>query len=197
MRKLLIILSIAGFTITAYAQKTVPCPNCHGACKVTERCGACHNGAVFCNSCSGSGEKRERCSGCNGGYTERTVSKVCPGCNGRKSFSQNQPTDCSCRGGKRPVQNGNSVSYVDCTRCKGTGKLDNYVSIACRSCGGMGYSGTETIREKHSCNNGYISSTCSICSGKGAYVCSKCQGYANIQVDCRRCSGYGKIYVAG
>lgn len=196
-KKLLILLAVISFGISnVYAQKSVTCPSCNGSCKTTERCGNCHNGAILCNSCSGSGEKKERCHGCNHGYIERTVRKICSNCNGNRYFTQNQPKDCSCRNGKvAKTTRGGVVIYVACSRCNGRGILDNHVNVACRSCGATGYFGTETIRERHNCDYGYISNKCYTCNGRGSYMCSKCQGYANIQVGCRRCKGAGRIYV--
>jgi DnaJ-class molecular chaperone len=94
---------------------------------------------------------------------------------------------------------GGTVTYVKCQNCNGTGQKDNYVNVACRPCGGSGYSGTETVRERctrSGCSSGYITGTCNTCNGRTGTVCSKCNGYANIQKDCRRCSGNGFIYVS-
>jgi len=204
MKKFLLVLVTFvcfGISSSVYAQKKVPCPNNCNNGKVTERCDArgCYNGAIPCTSCGGSGKKSERCS-CDGGYVSKTVQKKCTNCNGARYFRENQPVPCNnCRGGQRPVNNGGTVTYVKCQNCNGTGQKDNYVNVACRPCGASGYSGTETVRERCSrsgCSNGYITGTCNTCNGRTGTVCTKCNGYANIQKDCRRCNGNGFIYVS-
>ena len=195
-----------------YARTEHKCDRCNGSGKVITKCDSCYNGAVMCRSCSGARETRTKCTGCDNGYVSKTVSKTCTSCNGRKSFSQNNPITCTLCQGRKQVpstvgggrsvtgRDGNqsttqgAVTYVNCQRCRGTGQQDNYVNIACGACGGSGTSGTETVREKHSCNNGYITSKCTTCNGVGSFSCTKCNGYANIQSNCSRCSGYGVIY---
>ncbi len=183
------------FTCTLSAQSTVTCPTCDGSGKVTKRCGHCHNGAIFCETCNYTGKIKERCYECDNGYIETTVKKRCTQCN-HGYVRVNRPTPCSCRGGKRPQKGpGGQTVYVTCNRCNGRGQLDNYVSERCSYCGGSGYSGTETKREKHHCNYGWIEKTCGECNGKRSYLCSHCQGYANVSTTCDRCRGNGRIYV--
>lgn len=179
-----------------FAQKKVDCPECRGSGKVVEICRECHNGAIFCESCYGKGSIREVCSGCNGtGYTERIKNKICPTCYGNRTVVRQQTTNCSCRGGKRPISRNGQTVYVNCDRCNGTGQLTSQVRETCSTCRGTGYSGTETERIKHNCDNGYLTSKCSRCNGVGSYMCKTCQGYANIRKNCPRCNGNGVIYV--
>jgi len=214
MKKYLVIITAIILLIASdgslFAQTAVTCPGCNGNRKVVERCPAgCYNGAVRCGTCNGNRETRERCSsGCSNGYIERSVPKTCTNCNGARSFRENQPVNCtSCRNGQRPVartitgRDGTqetTTTYVNCDRCRGTVQLDNFINVACRPCGGRGTSGTESVRERCSsgCSNGFITKTCGTCSGNGSFPCSRCQGFANIQVDCRRCRGEGRIFVA-
>lgn len=192
MKKIVMILvAVIGFGMSsAIAQSKVTCPKCSGSKKEVQKCpNNCHNGAIFCNSCSGSGQKKSTCSGCGGsGYTTRTVQNRCSNCNGVGYFSKNNPTTCTGCGGAGQRQG------RTCGNCRGKGQIDNISNIACRPCGGRGTI-SKTKQEKHSCNNGYVTNNCGTCSGRGSYMCSRCQGYASIQTDCSRCRGAGYVFV--
>lgn len=184
--------------INTYAQEKVTCPRCNGSGSTVERCTSCRNGSVPCSKCDMAGTIRERCTNCSGGYVSRTVNKTCYTCGGRRSVPQTRQIPCTCRNGKRPTTSrGGNVIYVDCSRCSGRGYKEERYSVTCRTCGGTGYSGTETKTERCSyCTNGYTTTTCSRCNGARGTMCTKCSGYANIKVNCSRCSGYGVIYVS-
>ncbi len=190
---------LLSITNSAVAQKKVTCPECHGSKKSVEQCSECRKGAVYCTTCNYTGKIRTRCSSCNGsGYTSRTVKKTCPDCNGQRFFRKDSPVKCSDCGGSGKVSLGRTVGghAYNCRRCGGSGQVNNYINVACRTCGASGYSGTETIREKcNNCDNGYVVTQCSKCNGTGAYMCTRCKGYEYISVDCRRCRGEGVIYV--
>ena len=177
------------------AQSQHPCSLCHGAKRIAVDCPAhCHNGAILCPVCQGSGHERERCRICHGSGTISETEEIrCDACQGRGSFKENQPKPCTCRGGKRPVTTrGGNVTYVDCQNCGGDGLLDNWVTVTCRSCHGSGVAGTRTTRVPcDNCDNGYNTSDCSNCRGRGSVRCDRCQGYASIMEDCPKCHGTG------
>lgn len=201
MKRILLIVFVVSAlaSLNIHAQTSHTCTTCQGSGKSVERCpNNCHNGAIFCTTCDYRGSIRKSCSSCNGrGSISSTVNKRCLSCGGSRYTKMSKQTPCTCRGGKRPqtTRGGNTI-YVDCSRCNGTGYLTSYYNAACRTCGGTGYSGTETTsRSCTSCGGvGSISSTCSKCGGKGCYTCSTCKGYANITATCSRCKGYGVIY---
>ncbi len=193
---LLLFMAFMAVSITISAQDWVTCPSCQGSKKEYAKCSYCHNGAIMCNQCY-NGTKRTRCGYCSGGYVSKTVKQTCSTCQGSRTISQNQRKKCSCRDGRRPVAGRDGrTRYVDCSRCGGTGELNNYVRVGCPTCNATGYSGTHTVREKcYQCDNGYVSETCSTCSGRGSYICSTCEGYSNVTRSCSRCNAYGKIAV--
>ena len=206
----LFLITLASGSGALYAQSRITCSSCNGSGQIADPCPArCHNGAIICNTCHGGRRTRDRCaSGCSNGFVQRSVPITCTNCNGARSFRQNQPINCtSCRGGRRPVartvtgRDGTpqqQVTYVNCDRCRGTGQLDNFVNVACRPCGGRGTTGTETVRERclSGCDNGFITRDCSACRGDGSVMCQRCQGFAHVRVNCRRCNGAGTVFAA-
>jgi RecJ-like exonuclease len=194
---LLVLFLAAGIV---YAGKEVPCPRCNGSRKVTENCpnSSCRNGGIPCTACNASGEKKERCTGCNNGYIEKITTLPCQTCKGYKTVTENRPVACGhCRNGQRAVTVNGQVKYVKCDTCNGTGKRDNYVKVTCPTCNGTGNSGTtQTSREKHNCDNGYITKKCDVCQGNRGTTCPTCKGYASIQKDCPKCWGRGTVTVA-
>ncbi len=193
---LFVLLVVISENVTA--QSWVTCPECHGNKTTVEKCKNCRNGAVYCEACNYSGKIKTRCPGCNGsGYTFKTVKKICPDCNGQRFFKKNSPVKCSNCGGRGKVSMGRNVGghMYNCRKCGGSGQVDNYINAACRKCGATGYFGTETVKERHHCDNGYVTKDCSICKGRGCYACPVCKGYSEIQTSCKRCHGNGSIYV--
>lgn len=198
MKRITFVLFAIFLATISQAQTTHECPECSGTGEKVERCGNCHNGAIYCSTCDYRGVVYHNCYSCNGsGQISSTVNKRCDECNGVGYTRMSKEKPCSCRGGKRPVTRNGRTVYVDCSRCSGAGYLLEYYNAGCRYCGGDGYSGTETVYNTcSSCSgNGSVKETCSTCNGKGCYVCDVCKGYANIKVTCKRCSGTGHIYV--
>jgi len=184
---------------SVYAAREVTCPECKGSRKVGANCpnSSCRNGTIPCTACNRSGVKKERCTGCDNGYTTKTINKVCPTCKGRKTVAENRPVACRyCRNGKRPITVNGQVRYVDCDQCHGKGTRDNYVQVTCGTCGGTGSAGTETVKEKHNCDNGYITKRCDACQGNGGTMCQTCKGYGSVPKDCSKCWGRGTVTVA-
>ena len=190
MKKILLALLFILGVYVAKAQTEHKCPNCNGNGEIVRKCTACHNGAVMCKTCDYSGKVESRCNTCNGsGSTTQKVRKVCYNCNGQRYFKKENSRPCSCRGGKRPITRNGKTEYIDCDRCKGTGSLVSYTNEACSVCGGSGYYGHDEVSK--SCNscggNGSVSKNCPTCLGKGAFACTICKGYANINSKCGRC----------
>lgn len=174
-----------------YAQSKVTCPICNGNGYEIKDCPAnCYNGAIFCNSCGGRGEQKTICTKCNGiGYMTISRNRSCHHCNGN-GFLINK-VSCSnpyCHNGISTRGSGENK----CETCKGKGYLSN--KITCNLCNAKGVI-SETVHEKCTCNNGSLMVTCTICDGRGSYMCQRCQGYANIKDDCSKCKGMGYIYI--
>jgi len=209
MKKICLILAVivcaAMSAGNVYAQKKVPCPNGCSNGKVTERCDyGCYNGAIRCTSCNGSGKVSQAtpCSSCRGsGKTNRQEAQTCSTCRGAGSVSQ---TCGRCQGSgtvatapqrladgsysgrgtaKCPAVgcNGGSITKT-CGTCQGSRQTYRTVQDNCSSCYGSGKTNTTV--------------TCPTCNGRTGSVCPKCNGYANIQKDCKRCNGNGYIYVS-
>ena len=199
MKKVVLLFIFTTLLTTAHAQVSHTCDRCKGSGKELVRCtnSDCHNGAIYCKTCDFRGVINNTCYNCGGsGQTSNTVKKVCDNCGGNRYFKMSQQKPCSCRGGKRPITRHGRTEYIDCNRCHGSGYLTEYYNAACRPCGGTGYNGTETTYNTcYSCSgNGYTSTTCSTCDGKGCYPCSTCGGYAKISTNCGECLGSGKVY---
>lgn len=197
-RIILTLIFVLSSTILS-AQTSHTCPSCGGSGKRVERCSnsACHNGAIYCTRCDYTGYTRSTCYNCSGqGYKTKEKSKVCSECRGSRYTKMEKQVSCTCRNGKVPKSTNQGTIYVNCSRCNGRGYKIEYYNAACRYCGGSGYRGTETVREKcTSCNgSGSKKETCSKCGGKGCYVCPTCHGYANVEKTCGRCNGSGRVY---
>ncbi len=192
----LIMMFVLGGSV-AVAQTRHTCPSCNGEGKTVERCpNGCHNGAIYCVTCDYSGTVKERCPNCTNGYVTKKVRNTCSNCGGQRYFRVEDRKNCSCRGGKRPVNQNGQVIYINCNRCNGTGYLTSYHNENCSTCNGSGYNGYSETQER--CSNcggsGSISKTCPKCNGNRSYMCPRCSGYANITVKCSRCNGNGVIY---
>lgn len=182
--------------------RQVECPDCGGSGNETKKC-SCHNGAIYCTQCDYSGKVRRTCNYCNGtGQVGKDKPKVCSHCGGQRYFDSKQMVDCSCVRSGRPGRERRvsrvtgQQEWVTCSKCSGSGQVQQDVRAACRMCRGSGYSGTETEYSRCGrCSNGYVEQDCPRCSGRGAYMCDRCQGYGNYSVPCSRCHGNRYIFV--
>lgn len=195
MKRLFFILFVITFVVldkeVVVAQSKVLCPVCNGSKYEIRDCPAgCYNGAIFCLDCRGTGERRTVCSKCNGGgYISVIRSMSCQYCAGKGFISSK--TQCSnpyCRNGISMRGTGNNK----CETCKGNGFLVK--NDECGFCHGRGKE-NKTLQEKCVCDDGNVIVKCTVCDGRGSYMCQECKGYASIKDDCSKCKGLGYVYV--
>lgn len=154
--------------------RPAPCPACAG--KKMQRCTGCAGrGRSICRACDGAG--RQPCTVCEGAgkcpQCHGSNRIVCNRCNGRSSI------DCEC-------VSMFGVQANPCGRCRGTREVD------CPNCGLIGLAGTVGSLEggivlcpNFQCSQG----RCSVCEGRGSFVCSRCSGRS--EVSCSDCGGAG------
>lgn len=191
----ILLMSISPCT-SCYNGKTL-CDVCDGTGKY--ECYKCDGtGWVDCSTCGGDGEVV--CSSCGG--DGKNTWTTCSTCGGDGVFASKTVTEtCSiCGGSGSPNDDGSGV----CGACGGRGEVTKeYLGpFICSTCGGAGgsYSGDGNEYCKL-CSGGY--KTCSTCSGKGYYACTRsvcddgwvtCTSCDNGWVTCPLCNGTLEIY---
>ena len=113
----------------------------------------------------------------------------CPHCDGKGKVSA---SCAACEGkGATTCSSCNGAGKLTCAKCEGRG------GASCSKCKGTGVVPGKTVYSVPGRSRRYRSGTsgaaaaCSVCKGRGYFVCRSCKGAGNLK--CRKCNGTGVL----